>query len=209
MSERSFYLPEAKAGVRAAIEAIEAQTCAEIVVTVRRASGDYRGADYLCASIVALAALTGLLFAEREFSVLWMPVDVAVAWALGALASAKIEPCRRLFAGRARMARAVHAGARAAFVELGVSRTRARSGILVYVAMLERRVELVADVGVDVSELGAPYEKAVAALDASLRRGADVDAFLAALRDLGPLLAPSLPRAEDDVNELPDEVHTS
>ena len=207
MSERSFYLPEARAGVRAAIEAIESQTCAEIVVTVRRVSGDYRGADYLCASLVALATLVALLFTEHEFSVLWMPVDVAVAWALGALASAKIAACRRLFAGRARMASAVRSGARAAFVDLGVSRTRARSGILVYVAMLERRVELVADVGVDVSKLGAPYEKAVATLDASVRGGSGVDAFLASLRDLGPLLAPSLPRADDDVNELPDEVH--
>jgi putative membrane protein len=205
MSERSFYQPEARAGVRAAIEAIEAQTCAEIVVTVRRASGDYRGADYLCASLVALAALVGLLFAEHEFSVLWMPVDVAVAWAIGALASAKIASCRRLFAGRARMASAVRTSALAAFVELGVSRTRARSGILVYVAMLERRVELVADVGVDVSALGAPYEKLVA----SLQRREGADAFLASLRALGPLLAPSLPRASDDINELSDEVHTA
>jgi uncharacterized membrane protein len=44
----------------------------------------------------------------------------------------------------------------------------------------------------------------VLALTRSIAGGPDLDAFLDALRTLGPALSASLPRAADDVNELPD-----
>lgn len=72
--------------------------------------------------------------------------------------------------------------------------------MLVYVSTFERRVELVADVGVD----GKLVEGEVRALEAAVAGRPDLDAFLEALRRLGPALAPSLPHAADDVNELPD-----
>ena len=54
--------------------------------------------------------------------------------------------------------------ARAAFVDQGISRTRGRTGILVFVSLFEREVEVVADVGVDPVLLGEDWTRAVAAL---------------------------------------------
>ena len=69
----------------------------------------------------------------------------------------------------------------------------------------EKRVEVVADVGVDEGALGPRWIEANANFDAAIA-GGSMDAFVEALRALGPILGEVLPRAADDENELPDEV---
>jgi putative membrane protein len=101
----------------------------------------------------------------------------------------------------------VQGRARATFVELGISKTSARTGILVYVSMFEKSAEVVCDVGIDAAVLGAPFAHAIAALDVALHRGPSFPGFAAALRALGPILGKTLPRLADDINELPDEPH--
>src|SRR5438045_3928208 len=71
-------------------------------------------------------------------------VQRPAAGGLGAVL-AELLPARLIERG---LRERVLAAARAAFVELGVHRTRARTGVLVYVSVRERRVELVCDVAV-------------------------------------------------------------
>ena len=103
------------------------------------------------------------------------------------------------------MRESVRTSARATFVDLGVSRTTGRTGMLVYVSMLERRIEVVLDSALDRALLGPEFSRAIGALELAVRRGADFPRFVGALRSLGPILARTLPRLEGDVNELPDE----
>jgi putative membrane protein len=94
--------------------------------------------------------------------------------------------------------------ARSRFFDLGVGRTTGRTGILVYASALERRVEVVPDVGVVTTT--DEWRSATSTLERSMARGVDLDSFVAALAALGPALAGPMPRQPDDVNELPDEV---
>lgn len=206
MSERSFFTEDARARVRAAIAEVESRTSAEVVVAVRRSSADYRAADLLFGSVVAFASLLVLLFADTEFPIEWMPLDVALAYGLGVVVSANLWGIKRVLVRPSKLREAVRIAARAAFVDLGITKTSGRNGILVFVSMLERRVEVVADVGVDRAALGAPFRDAVAALEAAVARETNLDRFIDALRSLGPILGGAMPRAADDVNELPDEV---
>ena len=154
-----------------------------------------------------LPLVVSVLFAPAPFRLVGFPVQTALGFLLGAFASSRLPPLRRLFVSR-RAARAeVYRAARAAFVDLGVSRTSGRWGVLVLAATFERRVEVVADVGIDVAAFGAPWQAAVGALEAAVRR-ADYDAFLEALRALGPLLGAQHPRRPDDIDELDDAVAT-
>src|SRR5208282_5063169 len=100
---------------------------------------------------------------------------------------------KRALLPRKRVEEQVRMAARAAFVQQGVSRTRGRTGILVFVSMLERRVELVVDVGVDAKLLEAQGQ----ALAASMKRGPDFEAFVAGVRALGPALSGALRRSAD------------
>jgi putative membrane protein len=206
MAERSFYEDRAKREARAAVEAIEAQTAAEIVVCLRGASDHYREADYLFGFAASLAALVTMLFVERSFVLASFPVGLVAAFLAGTLASAHVAQIRRLLVFPARKRAAVHLAARAAFHDQGVSRTQHRTGVLLYVSMFERRVEVLPDVGVEGAHLGPDFRAAVTRLEGCLAPSPDLDRFLAAMRALGPILGAALPRGEDAVNELPDEV---
>jgi putative membrane protein len=209
MAAQSVFEPGARERVAKAVAGIEAGTAAEVVVVARRMAGDYRAADWLAGAGAAMVTLLVLLFHPKEFLVDTMPVDVLLGFAFGAVVSAHLPPLRRLLSGRKRMERAVQLAARAAFVDLGVSRTRGRTGILVLLAAFERRVEIVPDVGVDVQALGREYEQAVAAIGDAVRRGARLDAVVEALWRLAPPLARALPASADDVNELPDAMEVA
>lgn len=206
MSEAAFFRDEAKKETREAVEAIERVTSAEVVVVIRKMAGHYRHTDYLFGALAALATLVALLFLPWEFPLWSFVVDVAIAFGLGALLCGTWPTLRRLLTWPALLRRNAAIGAKAAFVDLGISRTSGRTGILVFVGVFERRVEIVPDVGIDVATLGAPWAEAVRELDAALGLSPDLPRFLAALRKLGPILEASYPRAADDVNELPDEV---
>jgi uncharacterized membrane protein len=61
------------------------------------------------------------------------------------------------------------------------------------------------DVGIDAKALGVGWTEARSAMDVAVRRK-DFEAFVAGFERLGPVLGAAMPRAADDVNELPDEV---
>ncbi len=205
MSEKDFFTKEIKDKAKKAIEHVEKHTSAELVVTVRRDSGFYRYADYLCGFVSSLVALFLVLFLPRDFAVETMPIDVAFAFVLGTLVSVYISPLRRLLARKAHMEKAVAMAAKAAFVDQGISRTSGRNGMMVYVSAFERRVEVVCDIGIRPAELGHTWIEWQDRLNATIS-GMDTERFLATLRELGQLLGPSMPRRADDVNELSDDV---
>jgi len=204
MSDGRWLSPALRDRVAATIREIEGRTGAEVVVTVRARSGYYRAADYLFGAVCSFAALLGYVFLPITF-----PDDVAallivLSFGVGAVFAANVPPLRRLLVSRSRRGEEVARAARACFVEQGIGRTRDRTGVLVYLSLFERRVEVVADGGIPVARLGQRYRDASAALDRAARRRPE--AFLSALGALGELLAEAVPRRADDVNELPDEV---
>lgn len=206
MGERAFLLQAAKDRASRAVAEVEARTSAEVVVSVRRVSGRYREADFLCGFLLALLALLALLFLPQAFP-LWVFVpDVALSFAAGAFACSRWPWLRRLLTPRSVLVENARLAARAAFVDGGFSRLPGRNAILVYVALFERRVEVVADLGIQAAALGAGWSEAVARLEGALRPRPDLESFVSALGGLGAVLAEAHPRAADDVNELPDEV---
>lgn len=209
MSEREFFQPQARSAVRAAIEHVESQTSAELVVAVRRQSSTYRHVDYLVGSATAFGVLLLLLFHPADFAIAWMPAEVAIGFALGAFASSSYWGVKRTLVRTKHKHEAAWRAACTAFHEKGVSRTSGRNGVFVYVSMMERRVEVVTDIGIDPSALGPGWQTALDSIAAAVAKSPDFGRFVEALKSLGPVLGAVMPRAEDDVNELPDEPDVS
>jgi putative membrane protein len=204
LSDAEWLSDKARSKVRDGIVALEATSGAEVVATVCARSGHYRHADYLVGALFALLALLFYLFYPEPLFDDVAVVLVVASFAVGAVLCASVSAVRRLFLSRKLMNEEVRKAARAKFVEQGIGRTTGRTGILVYVSLFERRVEVVPDIGIPVQQLGKRWEDAVALLDTSAKKG--VEAFLAALAATGPMLTEAVPRAADDVNELPDDV---
>lgn len=202
-----FLSAEAQRTVQAAVTQAEAATSAEIIVAVRRLSGRYREADYLFGFIVALAALLALLYLPEEFP-LWVFVpETALAFLIGTVIASRSPWLRRWLTTQGVKRENVRQAALATFAEMPCSRLPGRNGVLVYVGLMERQVEVVTDCGLRLTALGTAWKEACAALDAAVRPREDVDRFVAALRNLGTVIGREHPRREDDVNELPDAVN--
>ena len=96
--------------------------------------------------------------------------------------------------------------AREVFARLGMHRTAGRNGVLVYLALDDRRLAIVGDEGIH-ARVGDVYWEAVRdAMVTRLRQQAARDAVVTALADLGRVLAHHFPRGPDDRNELSDTV---
>jgi putative membrane protein len=205
VAHRDFFSEDAKKRAKAAVAQVELQTSAEIVITVKRASGSYREAAYLVGALFALVVLVVLLFHPQEFDTRFMPLDVVLGFGLGAAIGAQSDWLRRILSGRKTRQALVDTAAKAAFVDLGVSKTSGRTGLLVYVSMLELRAAFVGDLAIEGAGIADGLARTLEAINAALGRR-DFPAFVAGVEALGPILAPKLPRAADDVNELSDEV---
>ncbi len=185
------------------VHEIEAKTDAEIVIVVRARSASYRHADYIFGALVAFATLLFMLFSPFEFSHYWVAIDVALLFILGAYISSRSDTLRRLLTTRRQRAEAARTGAAAMFYEAGIANTDAEMGVLVYLSLLERRLELIADRGVLTALPPLEWNERLFDLHQAGRRP-QLQSLLQALRALGALLAAHLPPTGENPNELPD-----
>src|SRR5207237_2144511 len=174
--------------IGAAVREVEARTNAEIVVAVRGRSGTYRHADYLFGAIIAFIGLLFVLFSPFEFHTFWIPFDVIALFVAGAFVSSRGDWIRRLLTTKTFRARAARAGASAMFYEAGIANTSAENGLLIYLSLLERRMEVIADRGILKAVPPLKWNHAVFELK-ELAKDAEPGKLVEGLRSLGKLLA--------------------
>src|SRR6266568_4706179 len=186
-----------------AVRDIEKDTDAEIVIVVRGRSGNYRHADYLCGAIVALIGLIFVLLSPFEFHTYWVPVDVVLLFVAGAFLSSRSDTMRRLLTSKKFRAQAARNGSAAMFYEAGIANTHAENGLLIYLSLLEKRLEVIADRGILKAVEPLKWNHAVFHLR-EIGRHPKAETFIKGLRELGKLLAESLPPTGENPNELAD-----
>jgi putative membrane protein len=195
-----------KAALAAAATGIEARSSAEIVIVIRAQSDPYLHADLLAGIGAGVLLLWFQLFSPWEFSLVWILAGPILFGGATALLVSRAPGTRRLLTGARWRERIVRNAARAEFLEQGIDTTRGRTGILVYVSILERMAEVVADRGVLRAVPEGEWNAMSTALKQAVARGERADALAAHVSGLTDLLARALPRAADDEDELSQEV---
>jgi putative membrane protein len=185
------------------VREIEKQTNAELVIIVRARSSSYRHVDYLCGAVLAYLGLLFLIFSPWVFSHYWVAIDVAFLFALGFFISSRSNALRRLLTTKEERARNVRSSAAAMFYEAGIANTKAEMGVLIYLSLMERRLELLADRGVLGGAPPLEWNECVFDLQQAGRRP-HPETFLKAFRAFGTMLAKHIPATEDNPNELGD-----
>ncbi len=203
---KRFLSDQAKTALLEAIQAVEGRSSAEVVISVRGRSASYLHANLIVAIITGLASLAYILYSSFEFPIWSILVDPIVVGAVFGLAASRVPLLHRLLTPASIRKRWVRHAAEAEFCRKRVRMTSERTGLLVFVALTERRAEVVIDTGVEDAVHPDKWARAVAAIDAVASSGADGVAVAATIAALGDILEPVLERSEDDVNELPDEV---
>jgi putative membrane protein len=185
------------------VKKLETSTDAELVLVVRARSGSYRHADYLFGALLAFAGLLFLLFSPFDFHQYWVAIDVALLFLLGIFVASRSNTLRRLLTSEKTREDAVRTSAAAMFYEAGIANTNAEMGLLIYLSILERRLELIADRGILKGVNALEWNQILFDLHQTGRKP-EPQTLLAGLDNLGALLRNHLPATGENPNELPD-----
>jgi putative membrane protein len=189
--------------IAAAIRDVERHTSGELVTVVAGASDGYAAFPLLVAAFLALLTPAVAWIAAPDLDhldvyAIQLGVFIVVA------AAALWRPLRMRLVPSAVKRRQAGRLAREQFHALGLDQTRGRTGILLFVSVAERYVEVLADRAIDEKVPPGTWKEIVAAFTGQVRARKVADGFVGALTACGALLASHFPRAADDRNELPD-----
>jgi uncharacterized membrane protein len=92
------------------------------------------------------------------------------------------------------------------FEELGMHRTQDRNGVLIYVSVAERRAAVIGDAGINAKLPGGYWNETLGVMLEQFKAGRYCEGLCMGVERLGEQLRTHFPRANDDRNELSDEV---
>jgi putative membrane protein len=196
--------------IDAAVREAESGTSGEVVVVIVEASDEYAEASWRAAFALASLVLMADL-GYRHFATFWLAwnadgvgLALLMAGALGYLAGLW-PPLRRVLAGRERLSRGVRRAAEAAFARERVFETRDRTGILIFLSLLERQVVVLPDKGIAAKAPEAAWAGVVREVVLGMKADRPAEALAAAVKSCGEILrAAGFTARPDDTNEIPD-----
>jgi putative membrane protein len=194
-----------KQRLRAAINDVESKTSGEIVTVIAAASGSYYYYPTLWAALTAILSPLLLAWLSLSFAPLGIVEMQLLVFGLLALLLRWPGVKMRLVprsVQRDYCARRAHEQ----FLAQNMHTTRERTGVLLYVSVAERHVELLADAGIHARVPEGTWNRIVDDFTAEVKAGRIGAGFVAAVNAIGQHLATHFPRAVDDRNELPDRL---
>jgi len=197
---------EGRTRLEAVITELEHHTEGEVVLVVVHACDEYGSVGWrVGVTFAAIAYLAAELFVAPLPHWAYLGIQ-ALALLLGH-GVARIEAVRRVLLPRALVEQRLAERARRAFAEQGLERTRGRTGVLLLVSTLERRVVVLGDSGIDaVLDPDESWQQVIDLAVAGLREGRAVEGLETALRRCGEMLAHHVPPRTPRADQLPNAV---
>ncbi len=195
--------------IEAAIADAESSTSGEIVpVLVRRSStvGHVPLVSFtLLLLCVYLPDLPAYLAELGGPAWVWLGACWLLAGGL-ALGLSRLDGAQRLLTPRIDQIRQVDLRAEVEFYELEMSQTRDRTGILLFVSLMEHRAVVLADHSIAEKLDAEIWQELVDLMIQGVKRGDLAAGMAQAIQRCGELLSPHFPIAADDINELRDHL---
>ncbi len=190
--------------VAAAIRTAEQHTCGQIVCVLAHASSAYAHVPILWSMLLALFTPWPLIY-FTQWSVQRIFLAQLIVFLVAALAFSW-PPLRILLVPRAIQRARAHRAALEQFVLRGISRTRNRCGLLIFVSLAEHYARIIADEGAAQKVHAAEWQAAIDALTMHMHDGRVAAGFIAAIERCGAVLAEHAP-PDGSPHELPDRLY--
>ena len=216
---KNFLSKEELESIKQAVARAEQRTSGEIVPYFVERSDAYdiaiwRGASILAIITMAIESIVLQFYDGWGFEWIFtgqgMAFVVVIAGFIGALLGAYVPPVKRLLAGKELLDRTVHHRATRAFVEEEVFNTRDRTGILLFISLLEHRIEVLGDEGINRRVSAEDWIDVVAKIRHGLKTRKVAEGLIDAIELCGQLLERrGVEIQPDDSDELSNEVRFS
>jgi putative membrane protein len=190
--------------VAAAVREAERGSAGELIVVVAARSGSYLDVALGAGAGLAMIALLVGLFAPVTFPPLSVAIEVALAFLAGTWLTHRTAPLLRILAPPARRHTQAVRAASERFLAEAVHGTRERTGLLVYLSLLEERAVLLPDLGLDGRIPRALWGEVRWGAGGDPARVRTTEDFLRGIAEIGSLLRSRVPAGDADVNESPD-----
>ena len=201
----TFLSEEEKQRIAEAIREAEMMTSGELVTVIAQAADKYLYIPILWASVSALTvpAIILQLPVELPFSLLY---SIQLATFLGLAVLFSWTPLKMRLIPRAIKIQRAGRLAREQFFAQNLHLTRQRTGVLLFVSVSERYVEIIADKGINDRVHGNAWDDIVSDFTRRIKANEISEGFLSAIEACGSLLAESYPYSQGDVDELPNRL---
>lgn len=196
--------------VSKAISVAEAKTSGEIVVVLARQSDDYIHVPLHIAAFFALASPLALPWLSSWFpwaavSFWWLYLIQLACFILIALALS-LAPLRYYITPRRLMRKYASRHAASQFLSLNLHTTRGRTGILIFVSLLERYCEVVGDTEIANKVPQSDWQEIVDEMLPYLGQGKIAEGLAHGVERSGAILAKHFPPGRANPDELPNHL---
>ncbi len=190
--------------ITGAIEAAERRTSGEIVCVVSRSSSDYNYFPLIWAVLIGLATPWPLIILTRlSVQRIYILQLLVFIFCLVVLSLPRI----RMWLVPQNIARKrAHRAAMEQFMIRGMSHTKERTGVLIFISLAEHYARIIADEGIARQVQQARWNHAVLKLTEKAAAGALAEGLAEAIETCGDILAGPFPRRADTGNQLPDRL---
>jgi putative membrane protein len=203
---QTFFSDEEKERIRQAVKDAESRTSGEIATMVVDHSDRYHEAEVLGGILVAgLVALIIATVAQHVTIWTYIPL-VCILYIPARLLLIRVPRLKLPFINKLRMMHAVRERAVRAFYEKKLYKTRDENGVLIFISILERKVWILGDRGVDRKIPHATWQSHANEISVGIREGRACAVLCTVIGKCGQVLEEHFPRKEDDTNELPDDL---
>ena len=153
-----------------------------------------------------LYALQGAFFPVNYWDANWflqLLLPALFALLISLLAS-KLDVVQRVFLSKARREKAVKEKAELEFYRCGVSGTKEKTGVLIFVSLMERYSVVLADKAISEKLPPETWNEVLNTLNSKLSTKSLSKGFLPAIKKCGDILEAHFPRKPDNTDELPN-----
>lgn len=190
------------------VRQVEQQTSGEIVPMVVSASHHYPTAIMTGAAVLALPL--ALLLMPVAGTLLWLGsqnVWIFIALFLGFYGLfyglvGRFSRLKRLFLSRSQIEAEVEEAAITSFFSERLHNTKDQNGILLFISVLEQKVWVLADAGINARIDPEQWQEIIAMTTLGIREQRQCEAICKAITRIGELLKTHFPIQDNDINEL-------
>lgn len=206
----TFFSKADRDAIRTATTAAERKTAGELVVYVTERCDPHPEVAWKGALVGGAVGALCAAIAVWRFGgwgapdYLWILIGFQIGLVAGWVASRFDSVARKLIGDEALDSR-VDGRAAEAFLEEQVFATRERTGVLIFVALFEHRVQVLADEGIDERVADEAWDLITGELAAGIRNGMPAQALIEAVERCADLLEAHGVHPADEDNEISDE----
>jgi putative membrane protein len=192
--------------VEMAVRAVENTTSGEVVPVFLKQSDAYPAAHGRMAIFLALITPIIFYYLDITFSHPLWPLFVQAPALVVGYFLAYIPRVKKFFSLKEEIDEEVHQKALEVFYQNKISNTKDRTGILIMVSLLEHRVEILADLGINEKVEKDTWKKLLVPFISQIKKGKLADGMVDIITTCGVLLSQHFPREDDDENELSNKI---